>query len=186
MYAEHARRQLDEQHTGARQRLTALYRHLAGLIEQAEDARAQLRTALTQLDDLRAAERAHARAIEHDSRADRTRAGSRTGLRPVSGWCRATGSQAGRSLRDRLGRPAAGCPLPSCPPDCAGPLLPEQGHPKILRRRSARSILRPRPLHGEPLRPLRAALRRRVNPPPSGRGTPAHPRGTLGGTGRLR
>ena len=68
MYAEHARRQLDEQHTALEERLTRLYRHLAELVGQTEDARGQVRIALGELDDLRAAERAHALAIEQDSR----------------------------------------------------------------------------------------------------------------------
>lgn len=68
MYAEHARRQLDEQHTALEERLTRLYRHLAELVGQAEDARGQVRIALSELDDLRAAERAHALAIEQDGR----------------------------------------------------------------------------------------------------------------------
>jgi hypothetical protein len=68
MYEEHARRQLDERHTALDERLTGLYRHLAKLIQQTEDARAQVRVALSQLDDLRAAERAHALAIEQETR----------------------------------------------------------------------------------------------------------------------
>ena len=68
MYAEHARRQLDEQHTALEQRLTGLYRHLAKLVQPTEDARGQVRIALAQLDDLRAAERAHAQAIKQDAR----------------------------------------------------------------------------------------------------------------------
>src|SRR4051812_31217432 len=49
-------------------------------------------------------------------------------------------------------------------PDCARPPLPRQGHPNILRTRSA--ALRAKhlgapALFAEPLRPLRAALRRR-------------------------
>ena len=68
MYAEHARRQLDEQHTALEQRLTGLHRHLAELVQQAEDARGQVQIAFAQLDDLRAAERAYAEAIEQDAR----------------------------------------------------------------------------------------------------------------------
>jgi hypothetical protein len=68
MYAEHARRQLDEQHTALDERLTGLYRYLAQFMQQAEDAQAQVRIALSQLDDLRAAERAQALAIEQDTR----------------------------------------------------------------------------------------------------------------------
>lgn len=69
MYTEHARRQLDEQHTALEQRLTGLYRNLAELAQQAEEARGQVRIALSQLEDLRAAERrAHSLAIEQDTR----------------------------------------------------------------------------------------------------------------------
>ena len=68
MYAEHARRQLDEQHTALEERLTGLYRHLADLIDQAEQARAQVRIAISQLDELWAAKHAHARALEQDTR----------------------------------------------------------------------------------------------------------------------
>ena len=68
MYAEHARRQLAEQHTALEQRLSGLHRHLAELAQQTEDARSQVRIALAQLDNLRAAERAHALAVEQDGR----------------------------------------------------------------------------------------------------------------------
>ncbi|MDP9461668.1 MAG: hypothetical protein M3Q22_15940 [Actinomycetota bacterium] len=54
MYAEQARRQLDEQHTALEERRIGLYRQLAEFVQGAEDAQVQVRIALGQLDDLRA------------------------------------------------------------------------------------------------------------------------------------
>ncbi len=67
MYAEHARRHLDKQHVALQERLTGV--HLQAMLRrQAEDARAQVRIAPSQLDDLRAAERANALAVEQGTR----------------------------------------------------------------------------------------------------------------------
>ncbi len=60
-------------------------------------------------------------------------------------------------------RPAP--PDSGCPPDGAGPLLTRQGPAKILPRSGcAGKLLGLAPLSGGPLRPLRAALRRRGEP----------------------
>ena len=68
MNAEHARQQLDEQHTALEERLTRLYRNLAELASQAEEAQGEVRRALQQLDELREAGRTHARAVQQEAR----------------------------------------------------------------------------------------------------------------------
>ena len=68
MYAEHARRQLDEQHTALEQRLTGPL-PAPGRARPAGRGRTRaVRIALAQPDDLRAAERAYTLAVEQDAR----------------------------------------------------------------------------------------------------------------------
>jgi len=69
---------------------------------------------------------------------------------------------------------------PGLPPGLCGVAPPRARAPKILPQALRGKLRGLIPLPGEPLRPLRAALRRWVDPPPSGRGTPAHPHRAAG------
>ncbi len=73
------------------------------------------------------------------------------------------------------------------PPGLCGAAPPRARAPKILPQALRGKLLGLVPWPGEPLRPLRAALRQWVDPPPSGPGDtgPPAPAGR-GGTGRLR